>query len=475
MNLSNIIQTFRTIGLQSTIIFLCISLSNCGGTDPEPLEADFTWNPSYVGTGQTVVFSNSSTGNPTEFSWSFEGGSPETSDQESPSVEFPDPGTYEVTLTVSNGKASATTSKMVIVICTQNFCKDIDAKFTASNAFPKPDEEVQFTDQSIGVPTTWEWTFEGGTPAISTVQNPVVTYAQPGFYKVTLKSSKEGSNDTEIKENFITVGCNGAFCNPLFSSSIKTSDVVYGIDVDQHLMNVFEPTGDESTSRPLVILFGGGAFNGSNLTLLEPVAQKLTNYGFVVAAARYRNGPSNEGTQNFIRGNQDVSAAVRYFRKEAEQWGINPNSIYVGGNGTGAFLALNHSYLDANELSGDLLSLVNSMGGLEGAQGNDGYSSEASGCISLAGGIYSTLNIIKSDDVPLFAVHGTADSEVPIGTTPSNPPLHGAIPVTDKTKSVGLLTYLYKVEGGGHDAPRSSPNLYIKQLITWQHLVMNEQ
>jgi PKD repeat protein len=351
----------------------------------------------------------------------------------------------------------------------------IDANFTINNAFPKPDEEVQFTDQSVGIPTSWQWTFEGGTPANSTAQNPTVTYAQPGFYKVTLKSSKEGSNDTEIKENFITVGCNGAFCDPSFNTSTKTSNVVYGIDSDQHLMNVFEPVGDESTARPVVILFGGGAFSGSNLTLLEPVAEKLTNYGFVVAAARYRNGPSNEGTQNFIRGYQDVCAAVRYFRKEGELWGVDPNKIFVGGNGTGAFLALNHAYLDSDEVPAEVVNVVNSLGGLEGAQGNDGYSSKASGCISLAGGIYGNLNIIKSDDVPLFAVHGTSDGDVPIGMTASNPPLYGATPITDKTKSVDLLTYLYKIQGGGHDAPRSSPNLYIKQLITWCHLVMNAE
>ena len=31
---------------------------------------------------------------------------------------------------------------------------------------------VQFTDNSTGIPTAWAWTFPGGTPATSTLQNP---------------------------------------------------------------------------------------------------------------------------------------------------------------------------------------------------------------------------------------------------------------------------------------------------------------
>jgi PKD repeat protein len=46
---------------------------------------------------------------------------------------------------------------------------------------------VQFTDLSSGTtPTSWNWTFNGGSPATSILQNPTVTYAAPGFYTVSL-------------------------------------------------------------------------------------------------------------------------------------------------------------------------------------------------------------------------------------------------------------------------------------------------
>ncbi len=46
-----------------------------------------------------------------------------------------------------------------------------------------------FNDQSANSPVSWSWSFPGGAPATSTVQNPVVTYATPGTYTVTLIST----------------------------------------------------------------------------------------------------------------------------------------------------------------------------------------------------------------------------------------------------------------------------------------------
>jgi PKD repeat protein len=64
---------------------------------------------------------------------------------------------------------------------------------------------VNFTDESAGA-DSWEWTFEGGTPATSTDQNPSVEYSTPGNYDVTLEiTNSAGSTKTETKIDFITV------------------------------------------------------------------------------------------------------------------------------------------------------------------------------------------------------------------------------------------------------------------------------
>lgn len=66
------------------------------------------------------------------------------------------------------------------------------ASFEASPDEGCPPQVVQFTDLSINNPTSWQWTFMGGSPSSSTLQNPQVTYATPGVFPVTLEVSNAG-------------------------------------------------------------------------------------------------------------------------------------------------------------------------------------------------------------------------------------------------------------------------------------------
>ncbi len=66
--------------------------------------------------------------------------------------------------------------------------------------------EVHFTDNSWGAQlVSWEWEFEGGTPATSTAQNPTVTYNQAGTFGVRLTvTNADGESDTKYVPNYIT-------------------------------------------------------------------------------------------------------------------------------------------------------------------------------------------------------------------------------------------------------------------------------
>jgi PKD repeat protein len=79
------------------------------------------------------------------------------------------------------------------------------ADFMASNTTIQEGESVQFTDLSLNNPTSWEWTFEGGTPAISSEQNPMITYNSPGVYGVMLVAENEAGSNTIIKNDYIGV------------------------------------------------------------------------------------------------------------------------------------------------------------------------------------------------------------------------------------------------------------------------------
>ncbi|MCP4214338.1 MAG: PKD domain-containing protein, partial [bacterium] len=79
------------------------------------------------------------------------------------------------------------------------------AAFTASATTVTVGDSVSFTDQSSNAPTSWAWSFAGGTPTSSTSQNPSVTYNTAGSYQVSLTASNSGGSDDEIKAAYITV------------------------------------------------------------------------------------------------------------------------------------------------------------------------------------------------------------------------------------------------------------------------------
>lgn len=66
-------------------------------------------------------------------------------------------------------------------------------------------EKVLFTDISKGNPLTWSWIFNGGTPFISSEQNPMVTYSTPGVYAVSLTVTDEITNNAVVKSEYIEV------------------------------------------------------------------------------------------------------------------------------------------------------------------------------------------------------------------------------------------------------------------------------
>lgn len=79
---------------------------------------------------------------------------------------------------------------------------DFTANFTTINA----GGSVLFTDQSTYNPTTWTWSFPGGSPASFNGKiPPAITYSTPGTYTVTLTATNSNGSDTETKTNYILV------------------------------------------------------------------------------------------------------------------------------------------------------------------------------------------------------------------------------------------------------------------------------
>jgi PKD repeat protein len=168
--------------------------------DDGTIIANFSGSPTIGAVPLTVNFTDLSIG-ATSWSWNF--GDSGTSTLKNPSHTYTSTGLYTVTLTASNASGSDVMTKTDYITVTPPAAPV--AGFTASATNITVGNSVAFTDQSTNNPTSWSWTFEGGTPATSTAQNPTVTYNTPGVFDVTLIASNAQGNDTEAKVDYINV------------------------------------------------------------------------------------------------------------------------------------------------------------------------------------------------------------------------------------------------------------------------------
>jgi PKD repeat protein len=144
-----------------------------------------------------VVFTDTSTGTPSGWSWDFGDGS--KSFVQNPTHKYSKAGTYTVSLTVKNAAGSNTVTKTENIKVTAKPA----ANFTSSATSGKAPLNVKFTDTSTGTPATWKWDFGDGTS--STQQNPTHRYSTAGTYTVILTVKNAVGSNTVTKTDYIKV------------------------------------------------------------------------------------------------------------------------------------------------------------------------------------------------------------------------------------------------------------------------------
>ncbi len=117
--------TFRAPGYISKTI-PAVSVSDGGSTllnvqlyNGMPL-AQFTASDTLIEKGETIMFNDNSFGSPVSRIWVFEGGYPSTSTESNPSVQYPNIGTFDVTLIVNNGVGADTLVKENYITVTES-------------------------------------------------------------------------------------------------------------------------------------------------------------------------------------------------------------------------------------------------------------------------------------------------------------------------------------------------------------------
>jgi lysophospholipase L1-like esterase/pimeloyl-ACP methyl ester carboxylesterase len=275
--------------------------------------------------------------------------------------------------------------------------------------------------------------------------------------------------------------------NEVFSSIDSLKNIPYGEAVniagesEKLLVDIYSPTADTLKKRPLVVFIHGGGFvngdKGSGYPILFSTG--LAKRGYVSSSINYRLGiekPKNDTSyfESMYRGVQDAKAAIRFFRKNAEKYGIDTSRIYVMGGSAGSKVAMHLAYLDQNEVPPYINTTK--LGALEGKSGNEGYSSKVKAVVNCWGAMID-YRWINSGDVPLFSLHGTGDKTVPFDSSYTYHGFkYGSSILYQRALSLGIPTGLKLFENAGHtlDNDKAKQNQALDEISLWLFTQVNK-
>jgi PKD repeat protein len=201
--------------------------------------AYFTANSTSGTAPLSVSFTDTSTGSPTAWAWSF--GDGYTSAEQNPAHTYASDGSYQVNLTVSNAAGSDTGEKPGYITVTSTLPEPPVVNFIGDNRTGPAPLTVHFTDQSTNTPTAWAWDFENDGIIDSTDQNPTHTYTSAGTYQVNLTASNAGGSANRLKGNYIQVTSDGN-SNPVVDFSADSRDGTAPFTVQFTDLSVTAPT-----------------------------------------------------------------------------------------------------------------------------------------------------------------------------------------------------------------------------------------
>ena len=146
--------------------------------------ADFTYTPASPTDVDVVDFADTSVDTDgAVVAWQWEFGDGETSTKQNPRHIFPDDGTYQVNLTVTDDDGATSTTSQSIEV----YNVPPQARFSFTPDEPTVLDTVTFIDDATdpdGSVVEWEWDFGDGNT--STARDPAHSYAHDGLYTVNL-------------------------------------------------------------------------------------------------------------------------------------------------------------------------------------------------------------------------------------------------------------------------------------------------
>ena len=218
----------------------------------------------------------------------------------------------------------------------------------------------------------------------------------------------------------------GRYFNEVFGSVTVTRDLQYGAAPDENgqterlLLDLYRPNGDDLARRPAIVWVHGGSFRAGDKSTEADNATSFAKRGYVTVSINYRLRDNDIGVA-IADAQHDAQAAVRWLRRYADQYRIDPNRIAIGGTSAGAITAL---YVGNHRED-------------PGSSGNPSYRSDVGAAVSISGfgGHFS------AGDAPAVLFHGTADPVLAY---------EGAVTTCERHRAAGNICELHTYQGAGH-------------------------
>jgi len=260
-----------------------------------------------------------------------------------------------------------------------------------------------------------------------------------------------------------TTNAQTRYLDEVFTNVTVTADIVYGNNFSvitgapvagDLKLDLYEPTGDVATDRPLILYLPTGSFLPRYFNQLPTgdikdsatveMCKRLARQGYVVAAVSYRQGWNPQAAtqemraqtiiQAVYRGLQDAKTCVRFFRSDvannSNTYGIDDTRIAVGGQGSGGYISLAYATLDKvseiqmtkfyNVTDGAFMVDTTLMGDFSGLGGNAalnsnnhvGYSDDILMTFNI-GGALGDSTWLNAGEMPIVSLQGQADAFAP--------------------------------------------------------------
>ncbi len=240
----------------------------------------------------------------------------------------------------------------------------------------------------------------------------------------------------------------------LVRAEVKRPELPQGVDVHRDIvyrvsggrrtrLDLYEPRDPAPPGgRPVIVAIHGGGWRGGNKTVMQELANRFALRGYVVAAVDYRL--SRSGQPSWPENLADVRESVRWLRRHAKDYGIDPMRVVALGASAGGHLAMllgtrdqpsrvgnSSAYSsktgansDDNDISGRVQAVVDMYGPSDlellfrhSPLGSIPVELMLGGTPEEVASRYraaSPVDHVSSDDSPVLLIHGRRDALVPL-------------------------------------------------------------